>query len=371
MSTASNKINFCAILASLLLAPGAASCLKVDSPDVPEIKVDSGSKKVDFDITVTREGNYSRRSAGGTQTKAGEGYDESEKVATMDSDIPFGLVGIDLNTNTLLVDNASVYSSGGSGYSAFLDKGLWDIPTPITFSAYYPYVRDVRYGDGYESYSIPFKATETEAGPLISKTVQRAIDQLNMIPLEFQHITNDIGYKICDVTEDPQLQGLIRLRKVTATNVAQAGVFINDVTLSQGIWQRQGYYTSINVFEGDARVGVGSQGELFVGKDELVDSKAASSRYYSIPDEIEVGKQCVEVVYDVDSFTVDGFTYPALENREARYMLYGLLPDNTFVYGKQYTFHLGLDLSKVYQAVVFSASVSDWETKIYEDNEDF
>jgi hypothetical protein len=98
---------------------------------------------------------------------------------------------------------------------------------------------------------------------------------------------------------------------------------------------------------------------------------ADSHRYYSIPDDIEIGKQCVEVIYDVDEFEIGGFKYTALKDQVAKYMLYGLLPDNTFVYGKQYTFHLGLDLSKIYKEITFSASVSDWETSIYENNDDF
>lgn len=349
------------IWAALATALSLSACMKVDGP---EEKVQPGNRKVDFDVSVTRGG------AQPAKTKAG-GYDVGEGELKMDSGIPFGLIGIDMQTNSLLVDNMPVSGSGSGSYSAFLENGIWDIPTPISFSAYYPYVRDIRYEDSYSSYTIPYTAQETEAGPLVSKTVQRAVDQLNMIPLQFQHITNDIGYKICDVTEDPQLQGLIHLRKVTATYVAQAGVFVNDITLSRGIWHRQGYYRDIVVFEGEAPVGVGSEGELFIGTDQLVPRKAESSRYYSIPDEILMGKQTVEVVYDVDGFTVDGFSYPPIEGQVARYSLYGLLPDNVFEYGKQYTFHLGLDLSTVYQAVAFSASVSDWETKIYEDNEDF
>ncbi len=39
--------------------------------------------------------------------------------------------------------------------------------------------------------------------------------------------------------------------------------------------------------------------------------------------------------------------------------------------GKQYTFHIGLDLSSVYHQITFAPSVSEWETKIYENNEDF
>ena len=52
-------------------------------------------------------------------------------------------------------------------------------------------------------------------------------------------------------------------------------------------------------------------------------------------------------------------------------MLYGLLPDNVFVYGKQYTFHLRLDLSRIYHEITFAPSVGEWETKIYENNDDF
>ena len=335
-----------------------AACSRVEEMGVEE----PDSRKVSFDVSVSR-------GDGSVKTKGS--YDVGDAQLKMDPGIPFGLVGIDTDSHSLLVNNVSVAGSESGAYSTFLDNGLWDIPTPITFSAYYPYRSNIHYGSGYESYTIPYTAQETGAGPLVSKSVQRAVDQLNRIPLQFQHITNDIGYKICDVTEDPQLQGLIHLRKLTATGVAQAGVFENEVTLNRGLWNRQGYYTDVVVFEGDARVGVGSESELFVGKDSLVLQKSASSRYYAIPDEILLGKQTVEVVYDVDSFTVDNFTYPPIKGQISRFNLYGLLPDNVFVYGKQYTFHLGLDMSQVYKAVAFSASVSDWGTKIYEDNEDF
>ncbi|MBO4634578.1 MAG: hypothetical protein J5669_04325 [Bacteroidales bacterium] len=343
------------ILAILAASASLAACSREEADLQPV------NRKVSFDVTVSR----------GEESNTKGFYDVEDNAFTMDADTPFGLVGVDMDSHSLLVDNVYVTGSSGGEYSTYLDNGLWDIPSPISFSAYYPHVRDIRYGDGYGSYTIPYKAQETEAGPLVSKTVQMALDQMNMIPLAFHHITNDIGYKICDVTDDPQLQGLVHLRKVIATDVALSGIFLNDIALSQGIWFRQGYYSDIVVFEGDAKVGVGSEGELFIGRDALVPSKAESSRYFSIPDEILMGKQTVMIVYDVDGFTVDGFSYPPLKGLISRYSLYGLLPDNVFVYGKQYTFHLGIDLTKVYQAVAFSASVSDWETKIYEDNEDF
>lgn len=350
------------IWAVVAVALSLTACMKaVEGPD--EVQSQPEKRKVNFDVSVTRGVH------GSPQTKSS--YDVGESELKMNPGVPFGLVGIDMNTHSLLVNNLPVSGSNGGAYSAYLANGLWEIPTPITFSAYYPYMKDIQYGNAYESYSLSYTTQETEAGPLVSKTVQRAVDQINRIPLEFQHITNDIGYKICDVTQDPQLQGLIHLRKVTATYVARAGVFVNDVAVSQGHWNRQGYYCDMVVFEGDAKLGVGPENELFIGKDQLVDKKSDSFRYYSIPDEIQMGKQTVEVVYDVDSFTVGGFTYPPMQGVTSRYSLYGLLPDNVFLYGKQYTFHLGMDLSKVYEAVVFSASVNDWQTMIYEDNEDF
>jgi len=118
-------------------------------------------------------------------------------------------------------------------------------------------------------------------------------------------------------------------------------------------------------------VGVGSENEKFVGYDALVDRLADSHRYYSIPDDIEMGKQCVEVVFDVDGFKHNNFYYEPLKNQVRKFMLYGLLPDNVFVYGKQYTFHIGLDLSSIYREITFAPAVGDWETTIYENNDDF
>ena len=338
-----------------------------DASEEPESK----SQKVGFKISVTRDGQAIDDRRQGIMTKGA--YDvASNKIATMDKDIPFGLVGIDYDHHAVVVDNALV-ESYGSDYNAYLNTYNWESirSDRIHFSAYYPYVESISYGDGYGEYHIPYSVEETSAGPLVSKTVEMAVMQLNLIPLEFQHITNDIGYCVCDITPDPNLQGLIHLRKLTAYNVASAGVFFNNVVMNHGFWHRQGYYRNVVVFEGDAKVGVGSENEKFVGFNTLEDHMVNSHRYYSIPDEIKLDKQYVEVVYDVDEFTIDNYTYKPLKDQVARYQLYGLLPDNVFVYGKQYTFHIGLDLRDVYSEISFTASVEGWETKIYENNDVF
>lgn len=354
--------------AAAMVALGAAlACSDLDDISFPDAS--KGKQKMGFDILVTRDGEAVSPERSGIMTR-GAGFDEAENLATMNPDIPFGLIGIDYEHETLVLDNAKVGASDGS-YSGWFDNYLWEASNVISFSAYYPYVDEVNYGLSYESYSIPYSVEDTDAGPLVSKTVEKAIDQLNMVPLVFQHITNDIGFKICDVTPAPELQGLIHLRKLTATNVASSGIFTNDIQNSTGTWHRQAYYRKVVVFEGDAKVGVGSENEKFVGYETLEGRLKDSHRYYSIPDDIEIGKQCVEVVFDVESFTLDGYTYPKLEGQTAKYMLYGLLPGNVFEYGKQYTFHIGLDLSSVYRQITFTPTVSEWETKIYENNDDF
>ena len=342
-----------------------SSCLQKD--DYGDF-VDTQQQKVNFDVLVTRDGKLVSRSGSGVTRS--DVVTSADNLATMNDESPFGLVATDAESGNLLVDNKMVYGNG-SNYSAYFDHDMWGNARRINFSAYYPYVGSLAYGTQDQSYSIPYSVKETEAGPLVSKTAQKAVELLSMIPLEFQHITNDIGFKICDVTPMEELQGLIHLRRLTVANVASAGTFVQDIAGSKGVWKRQGYYRKVVVFDGDAKVGVGSENEKFVGSSTLEDSMAASHRYYSVPDEIEIGKQYVEVVFDVEGFEHGGFHYPPLTEQVFKYMLYGLLPNNEFAYGKQYTFHIGLDLSSIYKQITFAPSVGDWETKIYENNEDF
>ena len=340
------------------LALALQGCLKVNNPSAPNAPQGA---RLDFDITVTRDGQ--------PLSKA-DVVDAGDLTATMDYSRPFSLIAVEPESGSLLLNNVPVYSQNGN-YATYLEGGILEIPTQILFSAYYPHVQDVGYQNGNSVYTIPFDSADTEAGPLISKTVERNINQLNTLPLEFGHITNDIGFKICDATPVPELQGLIHLKKITAMNVASAGVYVNDLLNSRGNWNYQAYYRDVVVFEGDATVGVGSANELFVGQDSLVSHPALCNRFYAIPDDIVMGRQWVEAIFDVDGFTLNGYSYGALTDQVSKFLIYGVLPDNTMVPGKQYTFHLGLDLTDIYQEITFAASVAGWESKIYENNDDF
>ena len=336
-------------------------------------------KDVVFDVVITRDGKIN--------TKADGGYDsyvtEQDGEAKLDPSKPFGLMGVDAMNYNVLINNERVFEAQGVR-SATFDARNWYSTKNILLSAYYPYVDETQFVSGNRAYVIPYRSTETEAGPLVSNTIERSTSYLDMIPLVFRHITNDIGFRICDITFDPGLQGHIRLRKLSAHNVAVEGLFIDSIGNNQGKWIQKVLCDEIGIFDGDARVGVGSDNEKFVGRASLVSDRAHSKRFYAIPDEIKMGKQYIEVVFDVDAFEYNGQHYKELKNQVQKFPIYGVLPGNQSICGKQYTFHLGIDLGLLYQPIEFTAQVGSWETayqvdlngiwgenKIYEDNDYF
>ena len=237
---------------------------------------------------------------------------------------------------------------------------------------------------GNRTYVIPYSQKDTQAGPLVSRPVERKTSYLDVIPLVFRHITNDIGFRICDITYDPDLQGHIRIRKLSAHNVATEGYYVDSLGREGGKWIQKVICDEVEVFKGNARVGVGTDNEMFVGYDNLVPDRKHSSRFYSVPDEIKMGKQYIEVVFDVDAFDYNGQHMKELKNQVQKFPIYGVLPGNSYICGKQYTFHLGLDLGTLYQPIEFTANVGEWqnsysvdlnsvwgENKIYEDNNFF
>ena len=336
-------------------------------------------KNVNFDIVISRDGRIGTRADGG--------YDnlvtEVDHEAKLDPSKPFGLMGVDARTNAVLINNERVFETAGIR-SATFNSHSWYTTENILLSAYYPYVDETKFLSGNRAYVIPYSAEETQAGPLVSQSVEQHISYLDVIPLVFRHITNDIGFRICDITYDPQLQGHIRIKKLSAHNVATEGFYIDSIGNNGGKWIQKVICDEIVVFNGDARVGVGTDNELFVGHSSLVHDRRHSSRFYAVPDEIKMGKQYVEVVFDVDAFDYNDQHFKELTNQVQKFPIYGVLPGNSSICGKQYTFHLGLDLGTLYQPIEFTASVADWsnsygvdinsiwgENKIYEDNDFF
>lgn len=334
---------------------------------------------VNFDIIISREGRVRTRS----EADYGNFANIEDQEAKLDPNKPFGLMAIDAETNKILINNEQVFERAGVRSMTF-DSRNWYSTDNILLSAYYPYVNETEFLSGNRAYMIPYSAKDTQAGPLVSQTVERRASYLDVIPLVFRHITNDIGFMICDITFDPMLQGHIRLKNLSAYNFATEGFYIDSIGTNGGRWIQRTISDRITLFDGNARVGAGSENELFVGSNHLVSERKNSSRFYAVPDDIRMGKQYVEVVFDVDEFEYNGQHFNELKNQVQKFPLYGVLPGNTCICGKQYTFHLGLDLGLLYQTIEFTASVTDWnnnyatysdgvwgEYKIYEDNDFF
>ena len=337
------------------------------------------NKDVNFDVVISKDGRIG--------TRADAGYDsyvtDDDQEARLDPSKPFGLMAIDPRSNAILINNERVYEHSGVRSATFNSKN-WYSTESILLSAYYPYVDETHFLSGNRTYVIPYSQKDTQAGPLVSMPVERKTSYLDVIPLVFRHITNDIGFRICDITYDPNLQGHIRIRKLSAHNVATEGYYVDSLGREGGRWIQKVICDEVEVFRGNARVGVGTENELFVGYDNLVPDRKHSSRFYSVPDEIKMGKQYIEVVFDVDAFDYNGQHMKELKNQVQKFPIYGVLPGNSYICGKQYTFHLGLDLGTLYQPIEFTANVGEWqnnysvdlnsvwgENKIYEDNNFF
>ena len=337
------------------------------------------NKDVNFDVVISKDGRIG--------TRADAGYDsyvtDDDQEARLDPSKPFGLMAIDPRSNAILINNERVFEHSGVRSATFNSRN-WYSTESILLSAYYPYVDETEFLAGNRTYIIPYNQKDTQAGPLVSMPVERKTSYLDVIPLVFRHITNDIGFRICDITYDPNLQGHIRIRKLSAHNVATEGYYIDSLGREGGRWVQKVICDEVEVFKGNARVGVGTENEMFVGYDNLVPDRKHSSRFYSVPDEIKMGKQYIEVVFDVDDFDYNGQHMKELKNQVQKFPIYGVLPGNSYICGKQYTFHLGLDLGTLYQPIEFTASVGEWENsysvdlnsvwgenKIYEDNNYF
>ena len=330
-----------------------ASCVSEDEAG-PVFEDKSGS--LSFTYVVTQDGQIKTRS----EIEGGGFVTSNETEAKLDPNKPFGLVGVNADNYSLLIDNMPVHERGGSRSLDF-ESRAWSGDTRILMSAYYPYVDDVQMMDNNHSYIIPYKNEDREAGPLISQTVEKRISYMDVVPLVFRHITNEICFAVSDITENDSLKGHIRLRKLIAHNIATEGYFIDTIGTGNGVWKHQSMHKDILVYEGDSQVGIGTENELYVGKDVLVSRFGQSNRFYSIPEEIRMGKQFIEVVFDVEPFTCDGVRYSGLKNEVQKFPIYGVLPNNEYEYGKQYIFHLGLNLGTLYQEIQFSATVADWE----------
>ena len=292
-------------------------------------------------------------------TKNVSDYSTKKNDAYLDSKIAFGLVGVDNWDKTVLVDNQPVYETDGirtaSLFTTSLSSGSMQV------SAHYPYASSVNYRkDG--SYSISFTPNDIKKGPLASNTVNMRCDQeLEMVSLQFHHISNSIGFEVCDITDDEQLKGLMSVRKVILHGMPTEGLFVVEGDNSR--WVPNAKHQNIVIYEGNDSVRCGVENSSFMAADRLSDDRADCNHVYVVPEEFKEGKHYVEVIFDVAPFDYDGTHYRGAKGQSQIIQLAGVIPNDQMELGLQYTFVLGMNIYTVYRPIEFSASINDWEVK--------
>lgn len=293
------------------------------------------------------------------ETRIVSGYSSEKTHAFLDSRIAFGLVGVDNDTKSVMVDNQPVFENNGVRTANLITSSLSS--GSMRVSALYPYASSVSYHtDG--SYAISFTPNDIKKGPLASNTVNMRCDQeFETVSLQFHHISNSIGFKVCDITDDEQLKGLMHVRKVVLHGMPTEGLFVVDGENSH--WVPDAKRRNIDFYEGNDPVKCGVESAEFMGADKLSEAREDCYRAYVVPEELKEGKHYVEVFFDVDEFDYEGTHYRGAKGQSQIISLSGVIPDDELELGLQYTFVLGMNIYTVYRPIEFSASVEDWEVK--------
>lgn len=359
-------------IASLIVAASAlilSSCAKEDKFNV--VSYDQQTQTV-FNISVARNTKTKTKTKselkvtkaevealGAIDTRNISDYYVEKTNAYLDSYTAFGLVGVDNESKDVLVDNYPVYETNGVRTAKLVTSSLSSGSMKVR--AYYPHVSSVSYqNDG--SYAISFTPNDIAIGPLASNAVDMRCDQVfETVNLQFHHISNSVGFKVCDITDDDQLKGLMHVRKVVLHGMPTEGLFQVDNEGSR--WIPNAKRQNIVIYEGDDLVECGVDKARFMSADKLSDAREDCHHVYVVPEELKGGKHYVEVFFDVDPFDFDGTHYRGARNQSQIISLSDVIPDDNMELGLQYTFVLGMNIYAVYRPIEFTASVQDWEVK--------
>lgn len=331
------------------------SCTREDRFDA---SYESYEMHTEFNISVAS--NTKAQSAAASDTDSQAVYEAEKSNVFIDSNLAFGLVGIDNESKSVMVDDLPVYEKNGVRCADLFTSGR--SARSMMIDAFYPYVKNVNYHkDG--SYVVAFTSEDIKKGPLASDEVILKCDNgFETVNLNFHHIANSLGFKVCDVTEDEQLQGLIHIRKVVLHGMPNEGMYVSNG--DDSYWVPNAKHENILIFQGDEYVGNGIGNASFISTDRLTGDKEGCSRCIVVPEVLTEGRHYVEVIFDVDEFDYDGTHYRAVSGKSQKISLAGIIPDNMFEMGLQYTFVLGMDLGNIYRTIEFSASVEDWSDSL-------
>lgn len=192
--------------------------------------------------------------------------------------------------------------------------------------------------------------------PADSRASKKTVNLLVQEPDE--GIIAKVRFTVSDTTTDPQLRGLLRLRKLTARNIASKG----DYDTETKTWKNQRQYGGFRIFEGNQKVPVDSSLHLFAAGDSLAARENQAAVLSCIPDTLERNKQVVEVVFEVEGFTLNGFHYETQKDVKKWISLTDLTDEPQLKTGESYVFDIGINLNEIFKEITFSPSTEDWNT---------
>ncbi|MBR5707337.1 MAG: hypothetical protein IKX55_07205 [Bacteroidaceae bacterium] len=315
-----------------------------------------------FNISVaknTKTKSEAKSTRSESCTKNISDYTSEKPDAYLASDIAFGLVGVDNRNMEVLVDNQPVYEKDGVRTANVVTSSFSSGSMKV--SAFYPHVSSVSYHkDG--SYAISFTPNDIKKGPLASNAVDMRCDQdFETVSLQFHHISNSVGFMVCDITDDDQLKGLMHVRKVIIHGMPAEGLYVVDGKNSH--WVPNAKRQDIVIYEGNDLVKCGIENASFLAGASLSDNRENCEHHYVVPEEFKEGKHYVEVFFDVDEFDYEGTHYRGAKGKSQIIELSGVIPDDMMELGLQYTFVLGMNIYTVYRPIEFTANLNDYEVK--------
>ena len=199
--------------------------------------------------------------------------------------------------------------------------------------------------------------------PLVASTLAQIAPNKPTVGLVFKHITSQIAVTAFDATTTQSLQGKISIKSVVFKNMNTSGDYREGTTTGKGEWSNENTVANFTSFSG-SEVLTTTESYLSAGSfAQAIDNSAA---FVVVPVDItndDQTKQSIDVTYSIASYTINGFDYPATANQTVNIPLYNRVSANKFQNGKRYVFHIGISLDGANNEIMFSPTVTGWETE--------
>lgn len=268
-------------------------------------------------------------------------------------------------TSPLMNDVNIAYQ--GSYWKASAGTYLWPATGSVDFYAYYPssltaaIVTETPVGLSLSGVNVG-TSVGSQSDPLVASTLLQISSDKPVVQMVFKHITSQMAAMVHDGTTADALKGKIVIKNVTFKNMKASGDYRDGATPGSGSWSNYGEAVDYTLFSGSQTV---PADEAYLAGEDLVASVSNSSAFLVIPSPFTDGAaaQSLDVTYSIDSYTLNGFTYPAVENATVSIPLYGKIDGNALRNGKRYVFHIGFSLDAAYNEIMFSPKVAGWETE--------